>query len=600
MIKDQTKRGARLVMAMVVIAIVLAAVAIAYIRFGGPLHRENLLQDELLADILPPPAFVVEPYLHATWAIEDPAHGPAAIKALREQRALFEQRKAYWAQASVPDSLRGQVNVTIGAADQFWAAVDTQFNPALARGDIAAMRQIHASELVPAYEKQHAAVAALVEQSGAYRADLMEGAHTLVGIAMAAFVLMAAAILTAVHVAGRRIGVQVVDPLVEIAHLMERMADGQYDCDITGTERSDEMGMMARAMAVFRSNGLARERAAADQRTVVAALSAGLERMAGKDLEFRIDQTFPEGYDELRQDYNSAVDALAQAMRTVRVGATGVMSAITEIRAASDDLAHRNEQQAASLADTASAMNAVTGSVQQTAAGALRARDTIASAHHEASEGGEVVQRAVQAMAAIEASAQEIGKIISVIDGIAFQTNLLALNAGVEAARAGDAGKGFAVVATEVRALAQRSAEAASNIKDLILTSTAQVEQGVALVGATGEKLTGIVDQVAGIDALIDQIAATAGRQAQQLQQVNVAVADMDRMTQANAAMVEESSAATHSLAQEAEVLTELVTSFRTRDLACRPAHAASPDAMRRQSAGDYEMPPVRVALAAG
>ncbi|MFM2371710.1 MAG: hypothetical protein RIS85_1432, partial [Pseudomonadota bacterium] len=359
-------------------------------------------------------------------------------------------------------------------------------------------------------------------------------------------------------------------------------------------------GMMARAMKVFQSNGLARERAAADQRAVVAALSAGLERMAGKDLEFRIDQAFPDGYDELRQDYNSAVEALAQAMRTVRVGATGVMSAITEIRAASDDLARRNEQQAASLADTASAMNAVTGSVQETAAGALSARDTIASAHHEASEGGAVVQRAVRAMAAIEASAQEIGQIISVIDGIAFQTNLLALNAGVEAARAGDAGKGFAVVATEVRALAQRSAEAAANIKDLILNSTAQVEEGVALVGETGEKLIGIVDQVAGIDALIDQIAATAGRQAQQLQQVNVAVADMDRMTQANAAMVEQSSAATHSLAQESEALTQLVKAFRTRDLAGRPANVAAPEAIRRQSAVKAPAAPPRIALAAG
>lgn len=600
MIKDQTRRGARLVIAMVVIAIILAAAAIAYIRFGGPLHRQNLLQDELLADILPPPAFVVEPYLHATLAIEDPAHIPVALKDLREERALFDQRKAYWAKAAVPDALRGQVHDTLGAADVFWTAIDTRFMPALEAGDVAAMRQIHATDLTTAYNRQHAAVEQLVARSGAYRADLMDGAYALVGIATVAFVLVAAAILGAVHVAARRIGAQVVDPLVETAHLMERMADGDYDCAIAGAERPDEIGMMARAMKVFQSNGLARERAAADQRTVVEALSAGLERMAGKDLEFRIDQAFPEGYDELRQDYNSAVEALAQAMRTVRVGATGVMSAITEIRAASDDLARRNEQQAASLADTASAMNAVTGSVQETAAGALSARDTIASAHREASEGGAVVQRAVRAMAAIEASAQEIGQIISVIDGIAFQTNLLALNAGVEAARAGDAGKGFAVVATEVRALAQRSAEAAANIKDLILNSTAQVEEGVALVGETGEKLIGIVDQVAGIDALIDQIAATAGRQAQQLQQVNVAVADMDRMTQANAAMVEQSSAATHSLAQESEALTQLVKAFRTRDLAGRPAHVAAPEGMRRQSAVQAQAAPVRMALAAG
>ncbi len=600
MIKDQTSRGAKLVIGLLVLAIALASLGVGYIRFGGPLHRQNLLQDELLADILPPPAFVVEPYLHTTWVLADPAHGEHALTALQEEHALFDQRKAYWKDAPVPAELRDQVSATIGTADAFWAAIDARFIPALKAGNIEAMRQVHAAELTPAYERQHAAVAQLVEKSGAYRADLMDYAYTVVAFLIGGFSLLALTIIGLIHVASRTIRNRVVAPLVETAQTMQRMAQGNYSDFGSAPDRDDEIGMMARAMAVFRSNGIARQTAARDQQEVVAALSAGLDCMARQDLEFRIDQAFPEGYEELRLNYNSAVDALASALRTVRVGSASLTAAICEIRSASDDLAFRNEQQASSLAQTASSMSEVTASVRETAAGARTVQETINATHRQASEGGEVVRRSVAAMAAIEASAQEISQIITVIDGIAFQTNLLALNAGVEAARAGEAGKGFAVVAVEVRALAQRSAEAAQNIKVLIENSTAQVGHGVSLVGETGERLGGIVEQVAKVDALITRIAQAAGSQAESLGSVNVAVADMDRMTQANAAMVEESSAATHSLSAEAERLTQLVSSFRTRENGKRPAHVANPEGLRRNSGLQVERSSRGVALASG
>lgn len=600
MIKDQTSRGAKLVIGLLVMAIVLASVGIGYIRFGGPLHRQNLLQDELLADILPPPAFVVEPYLHTTWVLADPAHSKEALTALEEEHALFLQRKAYWKDAPVPDELREQVSATIGTADAFWAAIDARFIPALKAGNVAAMAQVHAAELTPAYKSQHAAVARLVEKSGAYRADLMDYAYTVVAFLIGGFSLLALTLIGLIHAASRMIRNRVVAPLVETAETMQRMADGDYSEVATAPDRDDEIGIMARAMAVFRSNGIARQTAAHDQQVVVSALSAGLDCMARQDLEYRIDQAFPEGYEELRLNYNSAVDSLAAALRTVRVGSASLTAAISEIRAASDDLAFRNEQQASSLAQTAASMSQVTASVRDTANGARSVQETINATHRQASEGGEVVRRSVAAMAAIEASAQEISQIITVIDGIAFQTNLLALNAGVEAARAGEAGKGFAVVATEVRALAQRSADAAQNIKVLIETSTAQVGQGVSLVGETGERLGGIVDQVAKVDALITRIAQAASSQAESLGNVNLAVADMDRMTQANAAMVEQSSAATHSLSTEAERLTQLVSSFRTREHDTRPAHVANPEGMRRNSALQNARPAQRIALAAG
>lgn len=589
MISEQTSRGARLVVGLILSAILIVGVAVSYIRFGGPLHKQNLLQDELLADILPPPAFVVEPYLHATWTLTDPGHAAQAKKELAEERALFEQRKAYWAEAPVPDELRAEVEATIGTADAFWTALDQRFLPALDAGDLETMSRVHREELAIAYAKQHDAVERLVERSTEYRTSLMDYASKLVLALILAFAVLAIVILALVLRAARMIRERVVGPLVETAQTMERMAEGDYRTEAAGAERSDEIGVMARAIAVFRENGIARAKAEEEQQAVVAALSAGLDCMARQNLEYRIEQAFPESYEELRNNYNVAIDALASAMRTVRVGAASVMSSIAEIRDASDDLARRNEQQASHLAQTAGAMQGVTGSVRETATGAGQVHAAINAAHNEATSGGEVVTQAVAAMAAIEASAQQIGNIISVIDGIAFQTNLLALNAGVEAARAGESGKGFAVVATEVRALAQRSAEAAQNIKGLIENSTVQVEEGVRLVGETGTRLTGIVEQIASVDALVSQIAQSAARQAESLEQVNVAVAEMDRMTQANAAMVEESSAATRSLSAEAERLTQLVTTFRTRDIDKRPGQLSNAQHLRRNSALEAE-----------
>jgi methyl-accepting chemotaxis protein len=246
-------------------------------------------------------------------------------------------------------------------------------------------------------------------------------------------------------------------------------------------------------------------------------------------------------------------------------GATeGIRSSTEEISVAADDLSRRTEQQAASLEQTAAALDQITATVRRSAAGAKQAQDVVAGAKTDAERSGAVVSQAVAAMGEIETSSREIGNIIGVIDEIAFQTNLLALNAGVEAARAGEAGKGVAVVAQEVRALAQRSAEAAKEIKALINTSTKQVEAGVNLVGQTGEALRGIVSKVAEIDELIAQISVSAQEQAGGLHEVNTAVNQMDQVTQQNAAMVEQTTAATHSLKSQTGELVRQVESFRT------------------------------------
>jgi len=295
----------------------------------------------------------------------------------------------------------------------------------------------------------------------------------------------------------------------------------------------------------------------------VALLGAALTRLADGDLQARIDQPLVPSLDKLRLDFNTAVGALNEAMTTVATNANAIHSGAEEISIATEDLSRRTEQQAANLEETAAALDEITATVKRAAAGAIKASDVVNETRGEAETSGVVVSQAVEAMGQIEGSSQQISQIIGVIDEIAFQTNLLALNAGVEAARAGEAGRGFAVVAQEVRALAQRSAEAAKEIKALISASSQHVGHGVELVGETGKALTSIVAKVASIHALVSDIAASAQEQATGLSQVNTAVNQMDQVVQQNAAMVEQSTAAAHSLKGETEDLARVVARFR-------------------------------------
>jgi methyl-accepting chemotaxis protein len=300
-----------------------------------------------------------------------------------------------------------------------------------------------------------------------------------------------------------------------------------------------------------------------EQGVMVRALADGLKRLAEGDLTARIDDDVSPLFQSIKTDFNNAINSVRTAMEAIAASSQAVRGGAGEISAAADDLSRRTEQQAAGLEQTAAALDQITATVRRTAGGAQAAADVVIAARGDAQSSREVVQEATAAMGQIDRSAREISQIIGVIDEIAFQTNLLALNAGVEAARAGDAGRGFAVVASEVRALAQRSATAAKEIKTLIEASSAQVRAGVRLVDQTGEALQRIVGRVVEIDVMVAEISSGAEEQASGLVQVNIAVNQMDQVTQQNAAMVEQTTAATASLSAEADQLSRLVSRFQ-------------------------------------
>ncbi len=377
-------------------------------------------------------------------------------------------------------------------------------------------------------------------------------------------VLVASALLAAFSAVGFGLLLvrAIARPVVDMTDVMRKLAGGNNAVAVPGTERIDEIGHMAQAVLVFRDTAIAKEKSDGEQKLAVAQVASGLGALAQGDLSTRLAQ-LPADYVKLEQDFNAAVAVLAAALEAVAQSSHSISATAEEISSAADDLSHRTSQQAANLEETAAAVHQITTTVNQAASGASSAEQAVRDTREDAEQGGQVVERAIAAMGEIETSSNEIAEILGLIDGIAFQTNLLALNAGVEAARAGEAGKGFAVVASEVRILALRSADAANDIKARIKTSAVHVKSGVSLVAETGAALHRINDRVREIDALIASISRSAGEQSSALQQVNVAVTDMNLSTQQNAAMVEESTAAARSMSEEAQGLTRQVSRFK-------------------------------------
>lgn len=408
---------------------------------------------------------------------------------------------------------------------------------------------------------------------------LVIGAVALIGIAITLSMLLTR---------------QIARPITMLTEAMVQLAGGQHDI-VVEADRTDELGDMARAVAVFRDTAAEKIADDLDRAAAMAAIGSGLHRLSDADLTARIADV-PPAFRSLSHDFNNATESLARVLGEVRGSVESIEHNSTEINHAASDLARRSEQEAAALQESASALDEVTKSIRDGAGAAIGASSSMAQARQEAEHGGAVVRQAIEAMHGIQEASDQIAAIISLIDGIAFQTNLLALNAGVEAARAGEAGKGFAVVASEVRALAQRSADAATEVKNKVTAASTHVSAGVELVDQTGQALSRIIESVSTVSGSIDAIARSSDDQARSLAQINVAIGEMDQMTQENAAMVEQTSAAAHQLVSEAQQLAASVATFEIgSDTAAPVPIRQSGSAARR-----YGRAPAQLRLANG
>ena len=599
-------RAASLLAAIALFAFAATAGASRYIlgelQIGGPAYQKLVAGKDFVADLLPPPLFLVEAYLDAGRAASSKLDASEAKSRLQASRERFEQRRGVWSKSTLlPADLVALANGPAAKeAEAFWREIDVFFS-ALERGDGAGV-DASLARLDKSFSAHRALVERQIDKANGFARTTEQSAvalgerYDLASLAAALAIL--GLLVGAALVAHRR----VVKPIVALSDYAAKLARGDTLGQPPFAGRDDEIGRLRDAIGVVRDRleevRLAETRAAEQNAAAAAKLeekaagakwyienrdfffaeyTAAMERLAEGDLEVRLEKEFIKDYEKLRARFNAAAERMQHTLRGI-VATSGAIGASTrDIARAAENLSQRNEQQAATLAETAAAVDQITGTVRKAAESAVEAREIVGDAKTDAVKGEKIVGDAIEAMSGIEKSSEQIGQIIGVIDEIAFQTNLLALNAGVEAARAGEAGRGFAVVATEVRSLAQRSAEAAKEIKDLIVASNARVQDGVALVAETGASLHRIVEQVNRIDVVVTGIASSAEAQSTSLREVNTAVQEIDQVTQKNAAMSEETNAASRSLAEDSAELVQLVARFKIGEIESRAPAAARP-----------------------
>lgn len=386
--------------------------------------------------------------------------------------------------------------------------------------------------------------------------------HALANIVMIITSLIAVIAGLVSFVMARAIRNAIVSELAGVQQSIAAIESGELDIQIDHVERTDELGELARAAERLRDTTKEKVQSDADMKRMVELVSDRLQRMADGDLSVELPE-LGANYAGLRTDFNRTVTQLREAIESVNVSARDIRTGSVEISQASNDLAKRTERNAGELSKATETVTAISESLRDTTKVSADANHGVEQAVKEARQGGQIVSKAVDAMDKIERSTSEIASIIMTIDGIAFQTNLLALNAAVEAARAGEVGKAFAVVAEEVRQLARRSSEAAQDIRGLIENSSKEVASGVEMVSETGKALDRIIERVSSVTEMVNHISEASAKQSGDLTQSNETMLTMDQMTQQNAAMVEQTSAAAHNLASAADTLSGLVAQFR-------------------------------------
>lgn len=573
------------------------------LRIGSEAYQKIAAAKGLVSDLSPPPLLLVEAYLAVETSAVEKTDTAQIKERLEQLRQSYDERRAFWAKsADLPDHLKSLMRAGGGAArtaEAFWREIFDAYVPALERNNRTDANAARArlGEIFAAHSSsisQQLNAAAGSARSAEAAAAVLESRLNVVNLGVAGAV---GGVLIGLFLLLKR---KVMQPIVSVASYMSDLTQKPVSDPPPFKGRGDEIGLMSSALEHLKSviESLRSVEAETEAQKAKAAkqtkekeagakwyvenrdfffkeYATAMERLSRGDLEVRLEKPFIKDYENLREMFNTAMERLHSAMKGIISTCGAIDNSTHEISSAVENLSRRNESQAATLAETAAAVDQITHTVKKTADSAIEAREVVNVAIEDALKGEKIVSGAVAAMDGIKQSSGKIGQIVGLIDEIAFQTNLLALNAGVEAARAGEAGKGFAVVATEVRSLAQRSAEAAKEIKALISESDSKVKDGVGLVTDSGVSLRSIVEKVAKVTTVVSEIAASAQAQSNGLREINLAVQDIDRVTQENAAMAEETNAASRSLATDSASLASLTEKFKIGEVRGKGRSAA-------------------------
>jgi methyl-accepting chemotaxis protein len=593
----------------IILAATVSSTSVNQVRVGGPMYEQIIQGKDLVADILPPPAYVIEAYLEATLALNRASPLADSAAKLRQLRTDYNDRHKYWVESNLTPSIKTKlVDTSHAHVERFWTAVERRLLPALENNAQDAAKEAYAV-VAEAYRAHRQVIDDIVKDANNLNTALEATAvreisgtfWSVAAVLGGLFALLALGIVM--------VNTRIVRPIRQMTSVMNSMAKGNFDVKIAGHERRDEIGEMAQASRVFRDAGLERSRLeneAAEQRRlfeeqrarsdemqakvaeereaiaeeqshVVAALAEGLRSLADGDLTYRMSDQFTGAHERIQNDFNAAMTRLQETIQGIGAAASEVAAATGELADGATNLSQRAEQQAASLENTSASMEEISATAKTSAENAHQVSAFAGHARQLADRGGSVVVKAIDAVTRIESSSRKISDIIVLIDEIARQTNLLALNAAVEAARAGDAGRGFAVVASEVRNLAQRSAQAAKDIKTLITSSSDQVQEGVGLVNDAASALSEIVEAIKKISDVVSEIATASDEQSKGIEQVNTALVQMDDGTRQNSALAEESVASVRMLEQRAQGMHELVNFFQfAHEPSAAPRRAAA------------------------
>lgn len=518
-------------------------VSLQVLRVNGPLYDRIVLGKDLIADILPPPEYVIEAYLETTLALNDPSSVAAHAERLKALKADYDLRQAFWNDAPLTQDLKQQILVaTHKPADRFWTETTSRFLPALEAGDMAGARASY-GELSRFYGQHRAAVDALVADTNAENLKSERIAIAALAVFAILVVAVAAGLILQVRRRAAAIVRDVIDPLGDMTQTMIKLSSGDLDAEIPHADRTDEIGDMAQALAVFKVQGREGERLRAEKEAARARTDA--EQRSAEDLRTQALQSMAT---RVERETRDAVKTVAGAMRTMAVKANEMARSAGAVDASSAEVANAANDTLSRTKSVSATAKELDGSIRNITAQVEQARSAAGDVVRAAGEAETTIGRLSQAV-------EQIGRVTGLISDIARQTNLLALNASVEAARAGSAGKGFAVVAGEVKSLAEQTANATADIRDLIGGVQHSAEGTITAV-------RGITQQVQGMDEASVAIAAAVEQQAEATMAIAASIADTNTMAERMAAKIREVSAEARSagdISREVDGLTDQV-----------------------------------------